>query len=1386
VLLIAPAFAFASSDDSTVTESSLTADQSEPADQSGGFDGSTTTGQFDSPVGLDQDTTTNFSEGLVYDNPGSDNPDTGINETGSLVDSDTTPGEQELLPPEAGASNADDNTGINDYPSLETPSPSQLDEQTEPAEVNTSGETETSDLGDNGTNDGQDLPSLETEGSSVDDTMVSNTNSTATVYFQVAEVSMSPLLNPGAIVEVTSETYADGDMVVAQKSDGTYIVKMLDGDRLVPLGAGESYDAADVTILGAAVLSSLTAEDLDLSGLSWYSVLAETSTPPTVGNGSSESPYEIAIWENLYWLSQTSSAWDKHFIQTADITFPGNPVEKNDGIYLWDSNKGWSPIGPAYSSSFTGTYNGNSYTISNLYINRPDEDDIGLFGYTTGTVALQNITLANINVTGKDRVGGLVGHNYGTINDSSASGTVDGISGVGGLVGMNNGTISNSSTTVAVVGADYIGGLVGINSVWGAISNSYASGTVSGNRFVGGLVGYNYEVATVSSSYATGNVTGESTTNIISESVGGLVGINNGAISNSHAEGTVNGVDSVGGLVGTNYDMISNSYSEGAVDGIFVVGGLVGHNKSGTIRDCYATGAVTSIATSSPKIGGLVGHNEGGSISNCYSSGIVALSNFSMIPIDFKIGGLVGDNTLPGTISSSYWDKDTSGMFLGHGGTGMTTSEMQQLNTYDDWDISDQGGESTIWRIYEGYSYPLLRSFMTVVTAVKTYDGDSSIDQATDFFDSESSHIVIDPELIVTGTYADKNARSNKVVTFDFGPSGDSNAPKRSALLQQYDFKATGNITTRDLTLSNFSADDKIYDSTTDVLSGDGFDDNRLGTDALTFKYTVAFIDKNVGIEKGVSFTGIVISGGADQNNYTLVTTSGNAIADITARSLKLSSFVAGDKVYDGTTDVTGAGFDDDRFGTDVLIFSYNVAFDDEIVGTDKNVNFTSIAISGGVDQNNYTLVTTSGIATADITARSLNLSSFVASDKEYDGTTAVLSGVGFNDDRVAGDVLTFNNYDVAFADKNVGTGKDVNFTNIAISGGSDAGNYTLVTTSGTAKANITARDLALSNFVAGSKVYDGTTDVTGAGFNDDRVAGDVLSFNYDVAFVDNNVGIDKDVNFTCIAISGGADAGNYSLVNTSSTAKGNITPKNLTITANDITKLYYSTYTFTGTEFSMTGLVSGDEVTFADIVSAGAPETALPGEYIISIGNAVGTGLSNYNITYVQGKMRVVLPTFGSFSGFDTQDLDLSDPFAIRAVPGEKPLTDIKGGVAAYITPDFVSNANQFNLAQAVLAYQVALQRYEEGKELLTGEQKALYETELAIARAAIMVMEARLSAAEGLPYNLATLQAAYAEALETANAHQSYLSAGQLTAANQLLAAIAGVMAKLQQMNT
>ncbi|WP_217222103.1 GLUG motif-containing protein, partial [Aliarcobacter cryaerophilus] len=167
-----------------------------------------------------------------------------------------------------------------------------------------------------------------------------------------------------------------------------------------------------------------------------------------------------------------------------------------------NSGLGWNPIGDN-TSEFNGTFDGKGFTISNLYINRPSQDNIGLFGYESSTSSIRNLGLVNATVTGKDFVGGLVGTKYGLIENSYAIGTISGNSTVGGLVGENNARIENSYATGEVRGNSIVGGLVGQNNGVNII-NSYASGTVTrlsgSDTNFGGLLGY-ANFGTISNSY---------------------------------------------------------------------------------------------------------------------------------------------------------------------------------------------------------------------------------------------------------------------------------------------------------------------------------------------------------------------------------------------------------------------------------------------------------------------------------------------------------------------------------------------------------------------------------------------------------------------------------------------------------------------------------------------------------------------------------------------------------------------------------------------------------------------------------------------------------------------------------------------------------------------
>ena len=208
--------------------------------------------------------------------------------------------------------------------------------------------------------------------------------------------------------------------------------------------------------------------------------------------------------------------------------------------------RGWDPIVIFVVThgyyGFEGAFDGQGYEIRDLFINRPGESHVGLFGEVGGVI--KNIGVVNVTVTGSDYAGGLVGFNGGIVSNSHSTGNVTGDVRVGGLVGYNEGTVSNSYSSGDVTGGAEswsVGGLVGGNDA--TVSNSYACGSVTGTNDVGGLVGVN--AGTVSNSYSTGSVTGN-------EDVGGLVGINGGPVSNSFWDTETSGQATSDGGTGKN------------------------------------------------------------------------------------------------------------------------------------------------------------------------------------------------------------------------------------------------------------------------------------------------------------------------------------------------------------------------------------------------------------------------------------------------------------------------------------------------------------------------------------------------------------------------------------------------------------------------------------------------------------------------------------------------------------------------------------------------------------------------------------------------------------------------------------------------------------------
>lgn len=367
------------------------------------------------------------------------------------------------------------------------------------------------------------------------------------------------------------------------------------------------------------------------------------------GNGTDTNPYIIATKADLKYLSEHPNDWDKHFKQTSDIVFDSLDFTSNGEFY--NNGKGLTPIGNLISK-FKGNYDGNNKAIYNIFINHPDTNYIGLFGYTLNA-HIMNIRLHNAYVKGRNFVGGLVGYNSSSY-------------------------ITNAFVTGEIQGEISIGGLAGSNSFNSIITESYAicdvSCQISGS---GGLVGINFDSSSISNSFAISSINGNS-------QVGGLVGLNN------------------------QYSRISNCFANSSVKGNVYVGGFVGNNQNySEISDCFSFSDVTRISSSDVSIGGFCGYNRDSSkINNSYSKGKVYSSpGVIWNENGTKNKGFIGFN-MNGLFNNNYFDKESSEQNTAVGATGKTTAEMKTSSTFVGWNFS------RLWAIsspitYDGY--PTLR-----------------------------------------------------------------------------------------------------------------------------------------------------------------------------------------------------------------------------------------------------------------------------------------------------------------------------------------------------------------------------------------------------------------------------------------------------------------------------------------------------------------------------------------------------------------------------------------------------------------------------------------------------------------------------------------------------
>ncbi|MCV6599233.1 MAG: hypothetical protein OIF36_01960 [Alphaproteobacteria bacterium] len=358
---------------------------------------------------------------------------------------------------------------------------------------------------------------------------------------------------------------------------------------------------------------------------------------------------------------------------SAIITHNGEDWD-GDGFVSDNDNSGWEPLGNG-SSEFKGVFDGDGFSINNLYSNRSSQYYIGLFGKTKGAT-VKNLSLNDIYSSGAGVVGTLIGGAYeGTniVENCFANGnSVSSSYYTGGLIGGFKGAFRayDSGANVDVDGGTFsAGGFSGIAYGNSIIERVYAKGDISAEQSqIAGLIG---RVGSASSDtfiardvYATGNIYGGNYNSY--GNTGGLIGYNSRktTIENAYATGDVRSSGSqVGGLIGCTYHngTINNSYSTGYVKGTKLVGGLIGRTHVANIRDSYST---SNVYASSTEVGGFLGNLYRTNVYDSFSVGTVKGGAYT--------GGFVGAAS-SGSINNSYSlgsaiGTSYTGGFAGHAG----------------------------------------------------------------------------------------------------------------------------------------------------------------------------------------------------------------------------------------------------------------------------------------------------------------------------------------------------------------------------------------------------------------------------------------------------------------------------------------------------------------------------------------------------------------------------------------------------------------------------------------------------------------------------------------------------------------------------------------------
>jgi len=544
-----------------------------------------------------------------------------------------------------------------------------------------------------------------------------------------------------------------------------------------------------------------------------------------------------------------------------------------------------------------------------------------------------------------------------------------------------------------------------------------------------------------------------------------------------------------------------------------------------------------------------------------------------------------------------------SDVWKGNGyGFGKTLAELQSASFWTAgegaaWkaDMDTVGGADKVWRIYDGHTTPLLKSFLTrtVVNAdnqSKTYDGTVYSGSPTNVTYAPGTDFDL---LLGTDKPSYGNARNAGTYGFLYSVQQGYDIVYGSGLLT---------IEKADLTVNLTGTVTKTYNGNNSAyLEGSNYSLSGLfGEDKVTvYGGTATYNDKNAGTGKQVTVSGLQLSG-ADAGNYNLTssTATGN-IGTITPKTL--TPYLTGSvtKTYDGNNSAILAASNYYLLGLvsgDTLTVSGTATYNNKNAGTGKKVTASDLTL-GGTGAANYSLA--SSTATANIgTINKAELTiTAAANTKTYDGTTAAAATPTYSGLQ-EGDTLT--NLIAVYEDKNAGSDKTLKVSNYTLNDGNNGNNYTVKLVENQ-YGTINKAELTITA-AANTKTYDGTTAAAATPTYSGLQAGDSLTGLVEV-YSDKNAGSGITLQVSDYTLTDGNNGGNYTV--TLVDAVGSISQRQLTATATAANKVYDGNKSATVTGVTFGNLVEGESLTAS--YTGGTYETKDAGSGIKVTVNGVG-----------------------------------------------------------------------------------------------------------------------------------------------------------------------------------